>query len=332
MKILLSFPGHLKTVPMNGFIYQTLKAMGHEVVPFNFGVQGIYQRLIKKISNDNFLNHINNKLKRLADIFKPDIFLTIFGFDHNRETVDYIKKKDVITICWWLNDPFQFNRSVKQAGFYDYYFTNAKGSVEGYRESGIKNVFFLPVGCYPPVHRRLADAKDKKYDICFAGDWHPVREEMLSSLAADFNISIFGPWGDKMKRGYPLKQSIKKDGGFSPDEMVRVFNQSKIVLNIHTWFGKWDYGINPRVFEANGCGAFQICDYKKEIVEMYDIDSEIVLYRNIDELKTKLSHFLCSDRERDEIAGNALLKTHNRHTYKERLKEMFSICGMKDYA
>jgi spore maturation protein CgeB len=326
MKIILSFPGHLKTVPMSKYIRQSLIAMGHDVVLFNFGVHGVYPSILKKISNKRFFEYINNKLKILTDGFKPDIFLTVFGFDHDRATMEYMRKKGIVTVCWWLNDPFQFKRSAAQAGFYDYYFTNSKGSVDDYRKEGIENIFYLPVGCYPPVHRRLPEFQDKKYDICFAGDWHPVREEILSSIAVDFNVAIFGPWKDKIKKGSILIRHIEKNGGFSPEEMVRIFNQSKIVLNIHTWFGKWDYGINPRVFEANGCGSFQICDWKEEIPELYEIDREIVLYRSLDELKEKLSYFLYNEKERIGIAENTLLRTHREHTYEERLREMLSIC------
>ncbi len=37
MKILLSIPGHLKTVPMNYFITETLNSLGCHVKVFNFG-------------------------------------------------------------------------------------------------------------------------------------------------------------------------------------------------------------------------------------------------------------------------------------------------------
>jgi len=329
MKILLSIPGHLRTVPMNDYVSLTLKAMGHDVKLFNFGAYRIYQKLVKGISKKSFLSHMNKKLKGLARSFKPDIFLTIFGFDHDSDTIGYLRSKGILTICWWLNDPFQLSRSIKQSGYYDYYFTNAKGSLSNYCQHGIKNVFYLPVGCYPPVHYKHLNV-GKEYDICFAGDWGQTREKILSLLVADFNISIFGPWKKrKLSKDISLGNRIVKSRFFSPEEMVTIFNQSKIVLNIHSWFGKWEYGINPRLFEANGCGAFQICDYKKEIPELYEPEKEIVLYKSIEELKEKLSFFLSSEKERNDIAENGFLKTINCHTYEHRLKEMFTIAGLE---
>ncbi|MEW6162048.1 MAG: glycosyltransferase [Nitrospirota bacterium] len=328
MKILLSVPGHLKTVPMNDYVFRTLKEMGHEVRLFNFGAHGFYQQILKKISEERFFSYINRKVEGLVNNFRPDVFFTICGFDHGRTSIEYIKNKCVLTICWWLNDPFQLKRSLRQAAFYDYYFTNSKGTIKDYYANNIKNVFYLPVGCYPPVHRKLMN-EDNRYDVCFAGDWHHVREEILSSLAQDFDVSIFGPWKKKINKNSHLTKNVVRDGFFSPEEMVNIFNQSKIILNIHTWLGKWDYGINPRIFEANGCGAFQVSDYKEEIPELYEPEREIVLYKNTGELREKISFFLTHDKERIDIAEKGLLKTLRYHTYEQRLREMFQIARLE---
>jgi len=72
MKILLSIPGHLKTVPMSDYVSQTLKAMGHDIKLFNFGAHGIYPRLIKKISKKSFFSRMNKKIKELAKSFRPE--------------------------------------------------------------------------------------------------------------------------------------------------------------------------------------------------------------------------------------------------------------------
>jgi spore maturation protein CgeB len=327
MKIILSVPGHLRTVPMNSFVFQTLCSMGHDVRLFNFGVNGIYPRLLKAVSKKSFYAHINGELRRLADSFRPDIFLTIFGFDHDRSTLEYIRDRGTIAACWWLNDPFQIKRSLLQAASYDYYFTNCKFSLGEYAGSGIRNAFFLPVGSFPAVHRKLPDS-DKPYDICFAGDWGPLREKMLLSLAKEFRLSIWGPWGKKLAKGSPLKKCIVKDGFFTPEEMTEIFNRSKIVLNIHSWFGKWNYGLNPRVFEANGCGAFQLTDFKEEIPELYEPDKEIVMYKDLDDLREKAAFYLGQDARLMDIAEHGYARTLKDHTYEHRLREMLHIMRM----
>jgi spore maturation protein CgeB len=323
MKVVLSIPGHLKTVPMNRYIYQTLVDMGVEVRLFNFGVSGIFPKMLKKISEKSFFTMMNTQLKNLVDNFKPDVFLTIFGFDHDKAVIDYMKDQGIVTCCWWLNDPFQIKRSLAQASNYDYYVTNARGTLKDYQANGISNALFLPLGACPLVHRKLPD-EGKPYDICFAGDWGPMREKMLLSLAGDFRVSIWGPWKKKLTKDSPLNRCLVKDGFFTPEEMARIFNRSKIVLNIHSWFGSWNCGVNPRLFEANGCGAFQLSDYKKEIPELYEPDQEIVLYHNLDELKQKATFYLAADKRRSEIAEQGFKRTAREHTYAHRLAEMFN--------
>ena len=156
-----------------------------------------------------------------------------------------------------------------------------------------------------------------------------MREEMLAELARDFKVSIWGLWKRRLVRDSILNDCIVKDGFFTPEEMAHVFNRSQVVLNIHTWFGKWDFGLNPRVFEANGCGAFQLCDFKEEIEEHYEDGKEIVLYRSVSELKEKLGYYLGHPGELAEIAEKGYVRTHRDHTCANRLAEMFALCGLK---
>ncbi|HEX9860074.1 MAG TPA: glycosyltransferase [Nitrospirota bacterium] len=326
MRILLSVPNHLRTVPMGRFVFETMKTMGHTVHVCNFGAQGFPQKVMKGVSKPLFLDYKDKMLKEAVEGLKPELFLSIFGFDHRADVLRDIRSMGVVTACWWLNDPFQVSRSLAQAGLYEYYFTNSKGSVPEYNAAGHDNVFYMPVAAYPPVHSRGASIS-KIYDVCFAGDHSPLREAMLGELGRDFDLAIFGPWGKKLGKGSPLRGKVVKDGFFEPEEMARIFNQSRVVLNIHTWLGKSNHGTNPRLFEANGCGSFQLCDYKTEIPELYEPDKEIVLYNCLDELKEKLSYYLSHDAEREEIAENGYRRTMMCHTYERRVEDILSICA-----
>lgn len=327
MKIILAVPGHLKTVPMNGYVLATLQSLGHEVRVFDFGHPGLWARALKKFSQAAFTDWLHRRLLRLADAFQPEVFLTIFGMDLKEPLLKTIRRRGVITICWWLNDPFQLRRSLAQAPWYDYYFTNARGCLPLYREAGVPRVFYLPVGCYPEVHRRREQV-EKTHAVCFAGDWSPGREEMLSVLARDFPVAIWGPWKKHLAPYSELRPLIVKDGFFTPGEMAEIFNRSLVVLNIHTWYGKWDCGVNPRVFEANGCGVLQLCDFKEEIPGHYLPDQEIVLYRSLPELKDRLAWYLDHPEAAREVGFRGSLRTHREHTYAHRLKEMFALCGL----
>jgi spore maturation protein CgeB len=324
MKILLAIPEHLKTVPMGFYIYETLKKTGWDVEKVDLGGRKKTDLLLYPFYG-GYKSLVNKRIIRLAKTKKPDIFFTVYGFDIFPETYDRLRQMGILRICWWLNDPFQFERSARISPFYDYFFTNAMGSVEKYKTIGIKKVFFLPTACHPPVHRKLDLSHDelKKYksDICFAGDWNPVREELLLEVSKRFNLSIWGPWARKLSPSSPLRRHIRGKY-FKPDEMVKIYNGAKIVLNIHTWYGRFNYGLNPRIFEAPACNAFTITDFKEEIPLLFD--SEYIAFRSKDEMMELIAYYIDNQSRREDISMRLNTEVYSKHTYEIRIREIFS--------
>ena len=68
--------------------------------------------------------------------------------------------------------------------------------------------------------------------------------------------------------------------------MVEIFAASRVTLNIHTWRGRFDFGLNPRVFEAGACGTPQLVDWKRELDELFGAGERagMLIYRSDDEL------------------------------------------------
>ncbi len=71
------------------------------------------------------------------------------------------------------------------------------------------------------------------------------REKVLGPVAEDFGLSIFGPWKKKLKKSSALRKSIVKNGFFTTEEMVGIFNRSKVVLNVHSWLEKFELRSKP---------------------------------------------------------------------------------------
>lgn len=321
MKILLSAPLHLKTVPMGRYCAEVLRQMGHEV------------RVVNSLGGwaDIAADKLFSKRKRFANAytrgeierFAPELFLAVFGFDVDRQTLDFLRAKKIVCACWWLNDPFQLQRSLGNAAHYDFYFTNAIGSVEDYRAAGVKNAFFLPTACMPQVHARVPAADKYRCDVCFAGDWSPLREQLMLSLYKDCDLKIFGPWRKKLPKDSPLHKHLT-NGFFTPAEQTRMFASAKIIINLHTWYGKWDHGTNPRLYEAASSGAFQLVDIKREIPELFDIETQIATYRTVDEVPALVKKYLADGALRQKMAVEAQKRAHAQHTYRHRMEELLA--------
>ena len=71
-------------------------------------------------------------------------------------------------------------------------------------------------------------------------------------------------------------------------------------------------------------GAFQICEYRKELEELFHVGEEIETFQNIDELKEKIRFYLENPQKRKEIAEKGYLRAHKEHTYEKRLSELVS--------
>jgi spore maturation protein CgeB len=331
MRILVATPGHIRTAPMGFYCAETFRSLGHEVEVFDSGSltlkEKILLRPLAKLRGKNHIEKIflNDRLRKRALQFQPDLFLAIFGFDIFPETLDVIRKKGAITACWWLNDPFQFERGMFHSSAYQYFFSNCEASTEKYKKNGGKPAFHLPHGAYTQVHRPQTitngDRKNFQNDVCFVGDWGPVRQGILSMLSQRVDLKIWGPWKKHLTKKDRLWSKVV-DGYFTPTDMTKVFSMTKIAINLHSWFGYYNTGFNPRTFETPACGALQICDWKEGLDKHFKENEEIVIYQSGSELESKIKNLLQNDALRKQIAEAGLKRVLQEHTYEHRMKQM----------
>lgn len=128
-----------------------------------------------------------------------------------------------------------------------------------------------------------------------------------------------------------LSEQIRLDG-LQPKESVKFYNGAQIVINLHRGFDHSGIGnevqalsVNPRTFEVNACGAFQLTDRRQDLEHFYQPGSEIETYSSAKELIEKIFYYLAHESERQEIAFNGLRKTVERHTFVHRLFEMLTL-------
>jgi spore maturation protein CgeB len=150
------------------------------------------------------------------------------------------------------------------------------------------------------------------------------RARLLETFV-DYDLKIWGksypPWLSS-----PLR-AIYQDEYVAEEEKAKAFNAAKIVLNtMH--YGEIE-GVNCRLFEAAGCGAFQIADWKPSLPELFEPEREVVTFRTRRELKAKVDYYLARPAERREIADRAYARAHRDHTYEVRLERMFEILGLR---
>jgi len=269
------------------------------------------------------IQKMNESLMREAIQQKPDLIFIYKGETVHKEVLSEVKNKTKAKIAtWWVDDPFRYPEVIKCAELFDYFFVFDSYHIERLNNAGMRQVHFLPCACDSDVFRKIEMSEKERCfygsDISFVGDSNDRREEVLGALV-DYNMKIWGTvWKKSKLRSYsPVKRNVL------PDELNKIYNNSKININIHHMQSV--YGTNSRTFEIASSGGFQLTDYKSDIRNLFKINSEIVCYEDINELREKVKYYLKHDAEREKIAISGMERSRRDHTYLNRMREVIKI-------
>ncbi|HHT9158544.1 MAG: hypothetical protein A2047_01050 [Omnitrophica bacterium GWA2_41_15] len=276
----------------------------------------------------------NESFITMVSRVKPDLLFIIRGDFIFPETLARIKE---ITSCpivgYAWDEPFH---SHDKKNIDDYRGYNFKNGVPWYdlifvfdefyidkiKKQGAKNVYYLPLATNPNRYKDILvtdqDRCDYDYDVCFIGLPFENRIEMFECLS-DYNLGVFGDHWTKhfIRRGQKTPSYYR--GRASGETVNKIYLSSKIVLNIH--HPQSIEGLNTRTFDIPACGAFEMVDYKKNVERHFEIDKEIVTFRSINELKSKIDFYLENEDLRKSISEHGKQRVLNEHTWVHRMKD-----------
>jgi spore maturation protein CgeB len=201
-----------------------------------------------------------------------------------------------------------------------------------YKYEGFENVIYSPFGFNSNIYKKLDLVK--KYDVSFVGNYSASREWIFKTLSKEgIKVNVFGrSWGSDQK-------------WLSHQQMIEVFNQSKINLNLSNAVNK-DFGflmramkspkalkqllllkkhkeqVKGRHYEINGCGGFQLSYFVPGLNLVYEIDKEIAVFEDISNLGDEIKFFLQNDELRKKIADSGYLRSINDHKAQGYLKKL----------
>lgn len=270
---------------------------------------------------------LNRRLVRAVENFQPNLVLAAHG-SLPVEVVREMKLASDAKIAAWFPDALlNLGRQYLLASDYDAEFFKDPYMVETFRTKLGINAHYLPEACNPLWHHRvdLNQEETRTYgcDLTTVGNMYYYRARMLEPFK-DYDVKIWG-------KSYPLwlnspLRSCYCDVYVGEIEKAKAFNGAKIVLN--TMHYAEITGVNCRLFEAAGCGAFQIADWKPGLPELFEPEHEIVTFHTRKELKEKVNYYLARPEERQEIADRAYARAQREHTYEVRLRQMFEVLGL----
>ena len=93
--------------------------------------------------------------------------------------------------------------------------------------------------------------------------------------------------------------------------MFRILGRSRITLNTHITASESSTG-NIRLFEATGIGTCLVTDWKEDLKDLFELESEVVAYRSPDECSEKVRWLLDNPERCREIAAARATKNPAR--------------------
>src|SRR3989338_542496 len=330
MRILIILNIGRTAFELGHYCKKAFEEMGHSVATFLYNDTRFSRRFHVLSGLEGYA--ATRMLFSKIGYFRPD-FIFIIKVDRLLcGTINRIRQRFKIPVVqYWIDDPYYIDVSRKISPCCDIFFTNDENCIETHRQSGAGDVRLMSFGCEPALHNRLElNDEEKKYfgsEICFSGTLTQERLEVLEALAG-FDIKI---WAKKQYRvlcgNYRIEEKpVPQDSPVYSRlmgrdvwglDMVKAFNASKIVLDIHTQDTP-----TMRDFEVPGCGGFLLSDHVRGLDKVFIPGKEIECFGSIDELKEKISHYLENEDERKQIADRGYIRAHRQYTYKERMKQV----------
>lgn len=258
-------------------------------------------------------------LERQINHFKPDVL-----YSHNLGYLDpdFLQsvKPKVKLIIGQIACPLPFWRNFDP---YDLIITSFPHYLPKLGRRGIKTEY-LPL-CFESSILEKIPRQKRIYDVTFVGGIsraHKKGYRLLTQLAEKIKFDIWGYGKDEIDPQSKLYQY--HHGEAWGKDMYRLMLQSKITLNRHIDVAE-NNANNMRLYEATGCGALLITDQKDNLGELFVPGREVVAYKNLNELVSRIKYYLSHDQERSKIAKNGQKRTLKDHTYNVRMKQLVNI-------
>ena len=182
----------------------------HQIVYFSFD----------EILEKNGKGEMNKQLLETVWREKPDLcFFFLFEDEIKKEMIKEITKKSgSITFNWFADDHFRFyNFSKYYAPLFHWVSTTDSQAPEKYHKIGYKNVIKTQWACNHFLYKPYNSTEI--YDVSFIGQPHGNRREVIEKVKkTGIDIKCWG-------KGWP-------NGRISQEEMIKIFFQSKINLNL----------------------------------------------------------------------------------------------------
>ena len=278
---------------------------------FDYALWNFYFPLLSLGHKVHFFDTCLNGDKQLQDKikkFKPDLLFCVLtgdlaAFPHEPwETIkSETNKGNVVTFNWFCDDGWRFD---------DF-------------SSKVCHTFHV---CSTPQPDMISKYKDIGYENIIYGNWHS-NSDLYSNLHCHrfYNFSFVGNLHSDRKHMIELLQrkglAVHSFSQLPFEDMLAVYSRSQVSLSF-TKNIKMGNQMQARLFEIPASATLLLTEYTPGIEELYEIDKEMVIFKDPEELYAKAKFLM----ENIKIGESIALAGHQRflkeHDSRVRLKKV----------
>ena len=339
MRILVVLPMYGGSLPIGRYCQDALQSLGHSVRVFEAPIFYPTFTGLKNLDlspeqiyplERSFLQIVGQAIWAQAEAFEPHLLLSMAQAPVSKAILARLRKFGIRTAMWFVEDYELFQYWQLYAPLYDVFAVIQKEPFwQALQKIGQNHILYLPLAASPKFHQKLTldPSEEQMYgaDIGFLGAGYPNRRLAFRTLAGK-NFKI---WGSDWEDEQLLAKNIQRHGQrISPEESVKIYNATKINLNLHSSMkvdqlvSGGDF-VNPRTFELAAMEAFQLVDERTLLPELFAPD-ELATFASIDELYAKIEFYLHHPKERLAIVAKAKAKVLAAHTYQHRMETLLN--------
>lgn len=202
---------------------------------------------------------------------------------------------------------------------YDLIVTSFPHFVERLEAAGTQSLF-QPLAFDERVLDRI-ETSQRTVGTSFIGGisaMHGKGTQTLTQIAEKVDLDIWGYGADSLPENHILRQ--RHHGPVFGIDLFQAFGRSQITLNRHIDVAE-NNANNMRLFEATGCGALLITDYKDNLNSLFEIGKEVVAYRSVEEAISLIGYYRDNPEKAREIAKAGQTRTLAEHSYTSRMRD-----------
>ena len=305
-----------------------LSALGHAVDTFAYRRENVLYK--NKPTKAAYQRVLIRRLERRCRTFEPDVVLVIKGGPVAPEVLRRIKRGGNTVVVNLFPDNPLWMIPFEHIEAYDIFFTKERYAMRQLEMVGLRNLHYLPMYCVPAFHHPVTLDADQAAALRGRGRARgralPV-PRAARARAADLPLRV---WGPGWRSADPAVARIVGGGFLDGRAKLAVYCGATLSLNPHHPMNDI-VGVNTRAFELAAAGACQVVDHKDELPPLFKPGEEVIVYRDLPDLRRALGYHLAHPDEARAIGDNARRRALAEHTLRHRLEEIISTlrerCG-----